>query len=146
MWFRLKEDYALQPDEIHRDSWGMTEIGRGAPIHVTLGLGHDFPRTSQCRFVFSCGGLHHLKLEQLELPNFCQKNRMGDVYCARSGRFFVSIAHYDSASTAAQMGALLANQLFNCPLCGQLLEPQPEYPYQEQEGYVRQAKHQQEVG
>ena len=121
MWFRLKEDYETHEDEIHRESWGIGKIKKGAP--VTVGLIFDPKGQLKPDFIFSSGGLHHLILSMLELPNSCVKSYDGDVFCATKQEFFY--ASYDRSSIT------IAKQLFHCPLCGQELKEQPTFPREE---------------
>lgn len=125
MWFRLAKDYQTQTDEIHREFWGIKKIKKGAPIAV--GLIFTSPNGEiKPDFVFTAGGLHHLSLSMLELPNICVKNGEGDVFCATKQKFFyVSYSYHNR---------IIAKQLFHCPLCGQELKEQAPFPREEKLG------------
>ena len=125
MWFRLKTDHETHGDEIHRESWHIKIITKGAPVGVSLKF--DDNGRVQPEFIFGCGGLKHLILSMLDLPDVCVKSSIGDVFCATTGEFF-------HASMDYQIGSLVSRQLIYCPLCGRKLEEEAPYPQGEKSG------------
>jgi len=118
MWFRLKEDYETKADEIHSESWHIEKIKKGAPIVLTF----TFDKSVKPGFIFSLGGLRHMKLSMLDLPDACVKSLQGDVYCATQKGFFYASYSYNKP---------IAEQLICCPLCGRKLETQLPIPVED---------------
>jgi len=121
MWFRLKKDYETQKDEIHLDSWKIRKIKKGAAITVVPFF--DLKMKLRPGFSFSCGTLKHMDISMLDLPKICEKNFLGDVYCATKKEFFY--ASFNSS------GQTIGKQLIHCPLCGKKLKEQAEFPRDE---------------
>ena len=122
MWFRLAEDYQTHKGEIHRESWGIGKIKKGAP--VTVSLLFDQNGEVKPNFVFSSGGLYHLTISMLELLDVCVKNSRGDVFCATKEKFFYASYSWHNA--------VIAKQLFYCPLCGRELKEHLPFPMMEE--------------
>lgn len=121
MWFRLALDYQTHGDEIHYSSWDTVMIKKGAPVSVSFMFREKDVIISN--FVFAGGGLYHIDLHMLDLPNSCVKSFDGDVFCATKRMFFYGSYHRGRE--------LLANQLLYCPLCGEELEEQADFPREE---------------
>jgi hypothetical protein len=126
MWFRLKEDYKTQEDEIHFGRWYIKIIKKGAPISVALRFDaiDAIRREVNPEFIFSSGGLKHLSLSMLELPGKCSmdENINGNIFCATKKKFFCA---------GNELGTLVGKQMDFCPLCGNQLEILKAFPLTE---------------
>jgi hypothetical protein len=120
MWFRLKKNYSTHDDEIHRYSWGVLVIRKGAPIDVVL---RYIDGAMKPEFIFCFGGLKHINLSILETPSFCAVTQDNEVFCVTKNEFFFP-------------GNSCWARLQYCPLCGKKLEILPPCPSFEMKKFI----------